>query len=175
MTNPMRSWRLVLLACASVMPSAGARACWQEIGHKYGISPYLLYAIAKTESGLNPHAVNRANRNGTYDIGLMQINSAWLPTLARYGITEHALYEPCVAIDVGAWILVQNMRRMGQSWDAVGAYNAVDDARRLRYARKVYRNLPEGLRTQPEPCRLVPVHAAARELSPLTARIAPCE
>ena len=111
------------------------------------MNAYLLYAIAKTESGLNPNAVNR-NRNGSYDIGLMQVNSRWLPTLRKYGVDEKQLFDPCVSIHVGAWILAQNMQRMGNSWEAVGAYNARNPELRLRYARKVYRNLPPAVLAQ---------------------------
>jgi len=129
------------LAVALASLCAGpAHACWQEVGQKYGIHPYLLYAIAKTESGLNPRALNR-NTNGSRDLGLMQINSSWLPKLAKYGITEEQLYEPCVNLEVGAWILADNMRRLGTTWSAVGAYNAVSPHKQLAYAMKVYRNL----------------------------------
>lgn len=129
---------------ASLVPgSARAQAActWESVGEKYGIDPRLLYAIAKTESNLNPAAMNRANRNGSVDIGMMQINSSWLPTLARYGITERHLLDPCTSLEVGAWILAHNMRRLGPSWDAVGAYNAASADKRAAYARKVYDNL----------------------------------
>jgi soluble lytic murein transglycosylase-like protein len=114
-------------------------------GARYGVNPYLLYAIAKTESSLNPKAINR-NKNGSYDIGLMQINSSWLPTLRRYGVDEKHLLDPCTSIHVGAWILARNMQRMGNSWDAVGAYNATKPDLRLKYAMKVYRNIPAAVR-----------------------------
>ena len=118
-----------------------ASACWEEAASYYGVSAHLLYAIAKTESGLNPRAINRSNKNGTYDIGLMQINSRWLPMLLKHGIEEQQLYDPCTSIQVAAWILADNMRRMGSTWEAVGAYNARDAALRVKYAWKVYRNL----------------------------------
>jgi hypothetical protein len=38
-------------------------------------NPEVMLAIAKAESKLNPHAINRANRNGSVDVGLFQINS----------------------------------------------------------------------------------------------------
>lgn len=136
----MRIWK-ILLPAALLLASGHAAACWETVAQKYGVNPYLLYAIAKTESGLNPRAVNR-NHNGSYDVGLMQINSQWFPTLRKLGISEQQLYQPCVNIEVGAWILAQNMRRLGNSWNAVGAYNAHDPALRLRYALKVYRNIP---------------------------------
>ena len=56
--------------------------CFEEAGKKYGISPQLLWAIAKTESNFNPTAVNY-NKNGSFDYGLMQINSAWYKGLGR--------------------------------------------------------------------------------------------
>jgi soluble lytic murein transglycosylase-like protein len=127
-----------LLVFAVTLP---AMACWNEAAQRYGVNPQLLYAIAKTESGLNPHALNH-NPDGSYDIGLMQINSRWLPTLRKYGIGEARLFEPCTNIHVGAWILAQNIRRLGNTWNAVGAYNAKTPAQRLQYAIKVYRNIP---------------------------------
>ena len=109
---------------------------------KYSVNPYLLFAIARTESGLKPHVVSAPNKNGSYDIGLMQINSSWLPKLKKFGITEAALKDSCVNLDVGAWILSDNMKRHGNSWKAVGAYNAVSADKQVTYARKVLRNIP---------------------------------
>lgn len=47
--------------------------------NKKGIEDYYiprLFCIAKLESNLDPYAIN-FNRNGTFDIGLLQINSLW--------------------------------------------------------------------------------------------------
>lgn len=123
---------------------ATVSACWEQAGARYGINPYLLYAIAKTESGLNPKAINR-NKNGSVDLGLMQINSSWLPALRKFGIDQQQLMEPCISIEVGAWILAQNFQRMGNSWRAVGAYNSSKPVFRLQYALKIYKNLPSPL------------------------------
>lgn len=133
-----------ILVVAALLDAPCARACWEEAGARYGVNPYLLYAIARTESGLNPIATNR-NRDGSYDVGLMQINSRWFPVLRRHGISESSLLDACTSIHVGAWILAQNMQRLGYSWSAVGAYNASSPDRRLKYALKVYRNLPAGV------------------------------
>ncbi|MGI4846678.1 MAG: lytic transglycosylase domain-containing protein [Janthinobacterium lividum] len=126
---------------ALLLAPAKARACWDEAGAYYGVNVHLLYAIAKTESGLNPRAINR-NKNGSYDIGLMQINSAWLPMLRKHGVDEKQLYDACTSIQVGAWIMAQNMKRLGETWNAVGAYNAKSPELRVKYALKVYKNLP---------------------------------
>lgn len=135
-----------LAAALSMSAVPTAHACWEQAAEKYGVNVHLLHAIAKTESSLNPAAINRANANDSYDVGLMQINSAWLPRLRKFGITEKDLYQPCVSIDVGAWILAHNIRRFGNTWAAVGAYNTPNPTRGLQYANRVYRNLPAALR-----------------------------
>ena len=141
--RPVR--QIQALLAASFLLAGPAAACWEEAASRYGVNPHLLYAIAKTESGLNPKAVNR-NKNGSVDLGLMQINSRWFPILRKHGIDEQSLLDPCTSIHVGAWILAENMRRMGNSWEAVGAYNARNPVLRQRYAGKVYRNIPPGAR-----------------------------
>lgn len=131
--------RLALLAL--LIATTPALACWDEAAQRYGVNPAMLVAIARTESSMNPAAINR-NRDGSYDLGLMQINSRWFPLLSRYGIGEQQLHDPCTSIHVGAWILSQNMQRLGNSWDAVGAYNSSRPVQRAAYAQRVYRNLP---------------------------------
>ena len=145
---------LAVLAASAVlaMVSTGAQACWEEAAQRYGISADLLYAIARVESNLNPQAVNRSHlrRTGSYDIGLMQINSGHLSALSHHGIKEADLFDPCTNIRVGAWLLADSFSRRGATWDAVGAYNAAcsqlkDDAcikARSQYAWRVYRQLP---------------------------------
>jgi soluble lytic murein transglycosylase-like protein len=121
-------------------------ACFAEAARRYNIADELLYAIAAQESRLDPAAVGW-NGDGSRDIGLMQINSWWLPALAEFGIDEHRLLEPCTNIAVGAWILAGNIARYGYTWDAIGAYNAgtgVTEMIRMRreaYAHKVAHQL----------------------------------
>lgn len=135
-----------------VMPALSVAAettCWQSAGEKHGVDPWLLYGIAKVESSLNSNAMNLTHqkRTGSYDIGLMQINSRNLKGLAQFGINEAALSNPCVNIEVGAYILAEKIKVHGNTWDAVGAYNAActqlkgNDCLRARrvYAWKVYR------------------------------------
>src|SRR2546423_15687188 len=85
-----------------------ASACWDEAGERYGVSPQLLYAMARVESSLNPAAVNNSHRKdtGSYDIGLMQINSSHLPRPAPHGIKETEPFDPCPNIHVGARLFV---------------------------------------------------------------------
>ncbi|VVD74811.1 transglycosylase SLT domain-containing protein [Pandoraea anhela] len=133
---------MAVTALLAMLFSPPARAdCWDIAAERYRLDPLLLYAIAQVESNLDMKARN-ANRNGTYDIGLMQINSSHLSTLSHYGVNERRLREDaCTSIVTGAWILAGFVRRYGYGWEAVGAYNAgVGEARaplRREYADKV--------------------------------------
>ncbi len=134
MTLPVRRW---LAAVSLAVAGASAHAdCWSDAESRYAVSRFLLLAIAQNESGLNPSSVHR-NADGTVDIGLMQINSAWLPVLGRYGIGPGQLRDPCTNLQVGAWILANDFAVYGRNWRAVGAYNAKNERLRIRYARRV--------------------------------------
>lgn len=135
-----------LAVALTMLASTGARAfCFDEAGSRYGVAPELLRAIAAQESAMQPEALNR-NRDGTWDQGLMQINSRHRPVLARFGITPAELWEPCTNVMTGAWVLAQAISRHGYTWDAVAAYNvgrftARNKAIRDRYAHAVARQL----------------------------------
>ena len=111
-------------------------ACFDLAAQRYRVPATLLRSISRAESGGNPAAVHR-NANGSFDIGHMQINSSWLPTLAKFGITRQHLFNPCVSTQVGAWILACNIQRMGYDWKAIGAYNARSPGKAAAYARKI--------------------------------------
>jgi len=134
--SPSRLTRYLFGLLAGLVASFSVYACWEEIGARYSVNPYLLGAIAKQESNFNANAV-RTNTNGSRDIGVMQINSIWLPTLAKYGITEQQLFEPCINIAVGAWILRQRQIQYGNTWEAVGSYHSKTPSRKWKYAGSV--------------------------------------
>jgi soluble lytic murein transglycosylase-like protein len=114
--------------------------CLAEAGRAHNVPVPLLRTIAQQESGMHPLAVNR-NSNGTTDLGLMQVNTRWLPVLARYGITREQLFDTCINARVGAWILAAAMRRHGDSWRAVGDYHSATPALNRRYAWAAYRRM----------------------------------
>lgn len=160
----------VLVACLFAGPVAAAdSSCWYDAERAYGVSAELLYAIARAESNLNPAAMNLSHkaRTGTYDIGLMQINSGHLPRLSKHGISEKDLLDACTNIKVGAWLLAGLFAKHGVSWNAVGAYNAACStlkgadcqAARSKYAWRVYQRLPG----QPEPAHKRRVRPQAQQ------------
>jgi hypothetical protein len=132
---------IVFTLAALLFTAAEVRAdslCFVEAGALYDINPSILRAIAKVESNFNPKAVNR-NRNGTYDFGVMQINSSWASTL---GLERWStLGDPCSNIKTGAMILANCMNKYGYTWAAIGCYNSQTPDKRDRYAQMVYRQL----------------------------------
>jgi soluble lytic murein transglycosylase-like protein len=127
---------LAALACSN---SASAD-CLDDAAQFHHVNVVLVRAIAQQESGMRANGVN-VNNDGTEDIGLMQINSSWLPKLRRYGITREALFNACVNGYVGTWILASNIKQFGPTWKAVGAYNAVSANKQLVYATNIYRRI----------------------------------
>jgi len=135
--------RLILATLLGTVLGFSATAgafCFEEAGAMYGIAPRLLWTISKGESNFNPAAVNY-NTNGSYDFGLMQINSSWAPTLRRIGIPWEALADPCTNVKVGAWVLAQCVQDYGYTWAAVGCYNSRTPSKRDKYAAKIARLL----------------------------------
>lgn len=140
----------IIAAVMSLMATSASAFCFKEAGEFYGTNPLVLYAIAKQESGFRSAIYNRNNSDGSYDIGLMQINSSWLGVLSRYGISESDLVKnPCLNVYVGAWLLSNNMSRYVKDregfWSAVGAYNAgtskKNHHKRMNYAWLIYNHM----------------------------------
>ncbi|NWD57113.1 lytic transglycosylase domain-containing protein [Pseudomonas veronii] len=79
--------------------------CMRFASQSYGIHQDILYAILLVEGG----TVGRdsgANKNGTYDIGLFQINSMHRKTFESLGISEEELRDDgCTNTIAAAWHL----------------------------------------------------------------------
>lgn len=145
-----RSVFIISLLFLTVSESAFAQSCWTSASERFAIHESILHAIARTESAMNPKAINR-NTNGSVDVGLMQINSRWFPHLAALGVEPGDLWDGCTSIHVGAWILAGYVSQFGYNWRAIGAYNAGPSLRpgseekRRNYAERVYQNMGSGV------------------------------
>jgi hypothetical protein len=89
---------------ASLFETAGAR---------HGISPAILAAVARAESGNDPRAVSHAGAQG-----LMQL----MPATAR-GLGVDA-FDPAQAVDGAARLLAGHLQKFGSLPLALAAYNA---------------------------------------------------
>ena len=145
---------LVLAACPlahaqAVQGDTSKSLCFGLVAARSGIPEGLLRAVAKIESNNRRDAIH-VDSDGTYDVGVMQVNSSHFEELAAdYHVTEKILLErPCVNIAVGARILGGFLRRYGATWRAVGSYGAgtaaTKEKARLQYAGLVARALAKG-------------------------------
>ncbi|PKY09650.1 hypothetical protein B1757_13685 [Acidithiobacillus marinus] len=126
--------------------------CAIEASHYYGVPALLTLSIIKTEGG-QPGTISPDN-NGSYDMGVMQINSIWLPKLASMGITRHQVIDNgCQNVMIGTWILAGYVHRYlggkglrkawehpGQFWQSVGDYNSHTPIYNSAYQARVANN-----------------------------------
>lgn len=124
---------------------ATQQQCWTKAATSYGLDPWLLLAYAKVESSFKSNAVNQnKDKKKSLDMGLMQINSFWLPHLSKFGISKQDLFDPCMSLFVASWIIRQNIQRFGYNIDGIGAYNAPNNLKiRRNYGAKVYKAYDE--------------------------------
>jgi len=151
----------IVMAMLFLLPALAQAFCFEEAGRLYGVNPRLLQGIARVESGLNPSAVNR-NRNGTVDLGLMQINSFWLNTLGTS--SRELIDKPCYNVMVGAWILSDCLDRHGKTWKAIGCYNATSHDKRVNYSWKIYRELQKETKVAGRTARVASVSTHGRSV-----------
>lgn len=79
--------------------------CIVTTANKYQVHPDILFAILIVEGGTAGRD-SRANSNGTYDIGLFQINSMHTGTFAAMGLSETVLRNNgCANAEAAAWHL----------------------------------------------------------------------
>ena len=89
----------------------------------YHVPATVILSVIKQENGRNGQAV--PNKNGTYDYGVMQINSIWLKKLAAYGYTKDDLqFNACKNVEAGSWILAKNLASGKSAWSGVGDYHS---------------------------------------------------
>lgn len=97
--------------------------CVNEAAIRYHVPAKLIIAVLETEQGKIGGIT--INKNGTYDIGPMAINSLWLPELKKHGITEHDIqFDPCMNLKVGVWILSKKIANQNNVSVGIGNYNS---------------------------------------------------
>ncbi|OQW86294.1 MAG: muramidase [Rhodoferax ferrireducens] len=98
--------------------------CSISAAAKYEIPANIVLSIAEKEGGKPGQWVR--NTNGTHDVGPMQFNTAYLNTLARYGITANDVAAAgCYPYDLAAWRLRQHIKNdAGDLWTRVANYHS---------------------------------------------------
>jgi len=137
-----RRWRIADSAAASFVAIA------YRAGKRYSVDPVLILSVMAIESRYNPVAESVVGAKG-----LMQIIPKYhLEKLLDHG-GEEALLDPEVNIQVGAQILREYYRRLGDQQAALQMYAGAFDEPTSRYAAKVFE----------ERMRLEPVRQKARK------------
>ncbi|KAF1702931.1 lytic transglycosylase domain-containing protein [Pseudoxanthomonas kaohsiungensis] len=130
-------------ARASVVTMAARRGkttprsdCVRAASARYQVPEQVIWAYLRTEGGTVGQY--RTNKNGTIDMGPMQVNSVHLTgapfRFERYGITrERLINDECLNIHVGTYVAAYQIARAPDFWTGVGNYHSATPAKRERY------------------------------------------
>ncbi len=137
------------LACLPVMSRAAPPApvpvvgCIESAASAYRLPPAVIVVLLSVEGGSPGHVSQ--NSNGTVDIGPMQVNTIWVPAVAKHwGASTSETYAAlrdnfCANVEGGAWILRQALDEAhGDLWKGVALYHSHDPVHKLEYMRLVY-------------------------------------
>ena len=120
-------------------------ACMALVAQIYALPPRVLPSIQAVEGG-GPGVVHR-NTDGTEDMGVMQINTLWLGTLARYSqlspaeVRTRLLLRPCYNIAAAGLIMRTYLdETRGNLMRAVGNYHSHTPLLNQTYQAKVLRS-----------------------------------
>lgn len=135
---------LLALTTASPDTEADVAGCIAQAATAFQVDPIALELIREVEGG-QPGTASR-NDNGSVDLGVMQVNSWWLPRLEALGITRDELQnDTCINVSVAAWIYVQEFAQSGDMARAVAAYHSPTPRHQARYLRLVERAIDRRL------------------------------
>lgn len=101
-------------------------ACVSRAARYYQINPMILLAVRNHEAG----QVGMANKNsnGSYDMGVMQLNTINLSLIQENfpKITaKDIIFKPCVNVFIGAWFLKSKIDGAGGDvWKGIGNYHS---------------------------------------------------
>jgi soluble lytic murein transglycosylase-like protein len=123
-------------------PTSVIATCLMLAAQNYNVPPAVMLGIMHVEGGAIGQAAG-PNDNGTYDLGPMQINTMWVPQLARFwNVNPNTALnmvknDACINVNVAAWILRQRLNESGNLTLAIAHYHSKTPKFGYLYARKV--------------------------------------
>jgi hypothetical protein len=107
--------------------------CAVSAATKYKIPANIMLAVAEKEGGKPGQWVK--NKNGTYDVGPMQFNTAYLKTLKQHGIeAKHVAAAGCYPYDLAAWRISKHiLNDKGDLWTRAANYHSKTPKYNRRY------------------------------------------
>ena len=108
----------------------------------YGLPPRVLVAIHAVEGGAI--GTVSVNRDGSQDLGPMQVNTLWIPALARYSglsepvVRERLTWNDCLSATAASVILKTYLTEArGDIMTAIGYYHSHTPVRGQSYRLRV--------------------------------------
>ena len=83
------------------------------------------------------------NRDGSHDLGPLQVNSWWVPKLAAVtrrpaaDVRRWLTHDACFNVDAARWIFLSGLSVARDYWKAVGVYHSPTGWRQQRYTSSV--------------------------------------
>lgn len=117
-------------------------ACLLLAAQTYSVPPAVLVGIYQVEGGQVGQAVG-PNKNGSYDLGPMQINTIWMSELSgHWGVSEATAKrwvkdDPCTNVGVAAWILRSHLDETGDLSKAIANYHSRTPVHGQAYQKRV--------------------------------------
>ena len=104
---------------------------------KYDVPANIILAVAEIEGGKPGRYVE--NTNGTYDVGTMQFNTAYLQDLTQYGITANDVAAAgCYSYELAAWRLREHiLKDTGDLWTRAANYHSKTPCYNAEYRAKL--------------------------------------
>lgn len=104
-------------------------ACMALVAQIYSLPPRVLPSIQAVEGG--GLGVMHRNTNGSIDLGVMQVNTLWLPALSRYTrlnpaeVQDRLLHQACFNIAAAGLIMRTYLNETrGDLMPAIGNYHS---------------------------------------------------
>jgi hypothetical protein len=115
--------------------------CILAAANTYQVPAAAMIGIMQVEGGHVGQQV--PNYNGSYDLGPMQVNTLWMPQLARnwkVSVSTARAWvrdDPCTNVYVAAWILKQKIVESGSLYYGIAHYHSATPRSSRRWSEKV--------------------------------------
>ena len=122
--------------------------CVQRAAKHYDISPFIIQTVVDIEGG--KIGTVRKNTNGTYDLGVMQLNTVNFNKIKkRFPNTTYLdlILKPCVNIYVGSWFLSESIKNANNDMPkGVGNYHSKTPSVHAKYLKRFLNRYKNNIR-----------------------------
>ncbi len=116
--------------------------CVGFVSDYFNIPDIAIKAIMEVEGG--KMCTLSKNSNGSYDMGIMQINTIHYPSIVEQYPSlkiEDIACKPCLNITLGAWILSKRIKEADDLWKGVGNYHSKTPKYHKKYLEKIEKSV----------------------------------